>query len=175
MARSRSNPWRSCLAPGSRQPSQVRQRRQKRSRLRARSCERAAQQRVAPDERRWQAGRRSQVNAVFYGRSERARGMMERRDAAGALLALLLIAGCRLPPQEIITTWPEGLLPGYQELNCEWYDPDSTAIRYSYMLPTVDGSEIERLRWQIHRSGWKAGSPRESCFAVLEQTSNHLV
>ncbi len=101
--------------------------------------------------------------------------MMERRDAAGALLALLLIAGCRLPPQEIITTWPEGLLPGYQELNCEWYDPDSTAIRYSYMLPTVDGSEIERLRWQIHRSGWKAGSPRESCFAVLEQTSNHLV
>ncbi len=42
---------------------------------------------------------------------------------------------CRISPESIVTDWAEGLVPNYSDLRCDWYDPDSSAVQYTYTLP----------------------------------------
>ena len=81
-----------------------------------------------------------------------------------------------MPPDQILAEWPEGVLPEHHELREEWWDYDSTAVSFSYTIPsTARDTAIEQLRRQIHRSAGRRSTPTESCFEVLEQTANYLL
>ena len=86
------------------------------------------------------------------------------------VVALCIVGvACRLSPPDIVTHYSQGLVPNYSDLQCDWYDPDSTAVQYTYTLPRDMTGEaaLDQLQVQISRSGWRRGAPRETCFAVL--------
>jgi hypothetical protein len=116
-----------------------------------------------------------QLIPVFYGHQGRERRV--RIGANGCFALAVVCASCTVPPEDIVTNWPEGLVAEHRDLKCNWYDGDSSAVSYSYTTPanTSAAAVIKQLRIQIERSGGRRGAPQETCFEVVNQSPGHLV
>jgi hypothetical protein len=75
-------------------------------------------------------------------------------------------------------SYVEGLLPGYSQLECGFYDYDSTAISFSYHLPSGMAADeaLALLEVSVSRSMWKEGiAPPVTCFRVVTRRKGYLL
>jgi hypothetical protein len=89
-----------------------------------------------------------------------------------------LHAGCGRCTEDWPLHYTEALLPGYSQLECEFYDYDSTVIAFSYSLPKGTSGEeaLTLLESSVNRSMWRMGStPPETCYRVVTKTKTYLL
>jgi hypothetical protein len=73
---------------------------------------------------------------------------------------------------------PEGLLPGYSDLQCHLWDYDSGVIVFSYRLPEGLKAEaaLDALEEQATRGPWREGSqPLRSCYERRDRRPGYLL